>query len=94
VRDTRFRALMRFEITQAHTLYEQAWPGIAMLSADSRFAVGAAAEIYRGILGKIVANDYDVFARRAHLSLPEKLLLLPRVGRRLREKHPNVMRET
>jgi phytoene synthase len=82
-RDQRFRALMRFEIARAHTLYEEAWPGIAMLSDDSRFAVGAAAEIYRGILGKIVANDYDVFTRRAHLSLAEKLLLLPRIRRRL-----------
>jgi 15-cis-phytoene synthase len=79
----RFRALMRFEITRAHALYEAAWPGIALLSADSRLAVGAAAEIYRGILGKIVANDYDVFARRARLSPIEKLLLLPRVQRRL-----------
>ncbi|MFL5805851.1 MAG: phytoene/squalene synthase family protein [Roseiflexaceae bacterium] len=79
----RFRALMRFEVARAHALYEAAWPGIALLSADSRFAVGAAAEIYRGILDKIVANDYDVFARRAQLSLIEKLLLLRRVQRRL-----------
>jgi phytoene synthase len=85
-RGTRFRALMRFEIARAHTLYEEAWPGIALLSADSRFAIGAAAEIYRSILGKIVANDYDVFARRAHLSMAEKLLLLPRIKQRLHEK--------
>jgi hypothetical protein len=31
-----------------------------------------------------VANDYDVFARRAHLSLVEKLLMLPRIWRQLR----------
>jgi phytoene synthase len=84
-RSERFRALMRFEIARAHRLYEEAWPGVAMLSADSRFAIGAAAEIYRRILGKIVANDYDVFERRAHLSLAEKLLLLPRIRRRLLE---------
>jgi phytoene synthase len=82
-RSERFRELMRFEIARAQVLYEEAWPGIAMLSADSRFAIGAAAEIYRGILDKIVATDYDVFARRAHLSLVEKLLLLPRVRHRL-----------
>ena len=84
-RDERFRELMRFEIARAHQLYDEAWPGIAMLSSDGRFAVGAAAMVYRGILGKIVANDYDVFARRAHLSLAEKLLLLPRVWWRVRE---------
>jgi phytoene synthase len=83
-RDERFRALMRFEIGRANALYAEAWPGIALLSADSRLAVGAAAEIYRGILARIIANDYDVFTRRAYLSLAEKLLMLPRVWLRLR----------
>lgn len=83
-RDERFRALMRFEIERSHTLYEESWPGMALLSADSRFAIGAAAQVYRGILGKIVANDFDVFTRRAHLSLGEKLWVLPGVKRRLR----------
>lgn len=82
-RDQRFRALMRFEIARAHQLYDEAWPGIALLSADSRFAIGAAATVYRGILGKIEANDYDVFAQRAHLSMAEKLRLLPGVWWRL-----------
>jgi phytoene synthase len=82
--DERFRALMRFEIARAHALYEEAWPGIALLSRDSQFAIGAAAEVYRGILHKIVAHDYDVFSQRAHLSLAEKLLVLPRMWRRLR----------
>lgn len=82
--DERFQALMRFEIDRAHALYEEAWPGIALLSSDSRFAVAAAAEVYRGILAKIVANGYDVFTQRVHLSLFEKLLVLPRVWRRLR----------
>ena len=83
-RDERFRALMRFEIERSHTLYEESWPGMALLSQDSRFAIGAAAQVYRGILGKIIANDFDVFTRRAHLSLGEKLWVLPDVRRRLR----------
>jgi phytoene synthase len=74
---------MRYQIARAHALYEEAAPGIGLLSADSQLAIGAAAEIYRGILGKIVANDYDVFTRRAHLSLIEKLAILPRVWHRL-----------
>jgi phytoene synthase len=84
VRDERFRALMRFEIARAEALYEEAWPGIALLSPDSQFAVAVAAEVYRGILAKIAANDYDVFTRRAHLTFGDKLLLLPRIWRRLR----------
>ena len=83
-RDKRFRALMRYEIERAHTLYEESWPGMQLLSDDSRFAIGAAAQVYRGILGKIIKNDFDVFDKRAHLSLAEKLWVLPDVRRRLR----------
>jgi phytoene synthase len=80
-RDDRFRALMRFEITRANALYDAAWPGIGLLNADSRLAIAAAAEIYRGILGKIIANDYEVFSRRAYVPLAQKLLILLRVVR-------------
>ncbi len=83
--DEPFRALMRFEIDRAQALYAEAWPGIALLSRDGRLAIGAAAEIYRAILGKIAANQYDVFQRRAYVSLAEKLLILWWVRRRLRQ---------
>lgn len=83
--DDRFRTLMRFEIERAHTLYEEAWPGIALLSRDSQFSVSAAAEIYRGILAKIEVNDYDVFTKRAHLTTTDKILMLPRIYKRLRQ---------
>ena len=85
--NARFRALMSYEIDRAHALYEAAWPGIVMLDPDGWLAVAAAAEIYRGILARIVANDYDVFARRAHVSLAGKLLMLPKVWRRLHTKN-------
>ncbi|HEY1016473.1 MAG TPA: squalene/phytoene synthase family protein, partial [Herpetosiphonaceae bacterium] len=64
---------------RAHQLYELSWPGIALLSPDSRGAVATAACVYRGILDKIVANRYDVFARRAHLTLAEKCWRLPAI---------------
>jgi phytoene synthase len=83
-RDDAFRALMRFEIDRANQLYDDSWPGIAMLNADGQLAIAAAAATYRGILGKIRANDYDVFQRRAYVPLTQKLLLLWRVRRRLR----------
>ena len=82
-RDERFRALMRFEIARAHQLYDEAWPGVALLNADGRLAIGAAAEVYRGILGRIAAADYDVFARRAVVPTLQKLLILWRVRRRV-----------
>lgn len=74
-----FRALLDEQIARADALYDASLPGIALLHPESRFAVAAAAGIYRGILPKIIENDYDVFTRRAHLSLREKLILLPRL---------------
>jgi len=75
-RDESFRSLMRFEIERAHCLYEAAWPGIALLNPDGQLAITAAAEIYRGILGKIHQSDYNVYQRRAYVPLAHKLLLL------------------
>ncbi|HMA35199.1 MAG TPA: squalene/phytoene synthase family protein [Chloroflexia bacterium] len=79
VLDDRFIALMRFEIARARALYAQAWPGIALLAADSRLAVGAAASVYRAILGHIETQGYDVFQHRARVPTRAKLALLPRV---------------
>lgn len=81
--DDRFRDLMRFEIDRAHQLYEESWPGVALLAEDGRLAIGAAGEIYRGILGRIARQDYNVFARRAFVPTLEKLLILWRVRRRV-----------
>jgi phytoene synthase len=74
-----FVALMDFEIGRAKALYRSALPGIGLLPPDSRLAVSAAAIVYRGILGKIVAGRYDVFNRRAHLTTGEKLRALPAI---------------
>lgn len=79
VYDDRFRALMRFEVERTQRLYDESWPGIALLPAESRFAVGAAARVYRGILDKLAAHDYDAYTRRAHLKLREKVVRLPRI---------------
>ncbi|HRC76419.1 MAG TPA: phytoene/squalene synthase family protein [Kouleothrix sp.] len=83
-RDEAFRELMRFEIARAHQLYDEAWPGIGLLQADGQLAIAAASAIYRGILDKIVAANFDVFGHRAYVPLLEKLLILWRVRRRLR----------
>ena len=82
--DDRWRAFMRFQIARARQLYAEALPGVAMLGKNGRFAVGAAAELYRAILDDIEAHDYDVFSRRAHVSDRKKLALLPGIWRRAR----------
>ena len=51
--------------------------GVAMLNADGRFAIQAAADLYRGILDEIERNDYNVFSRRASVSKAGKLKRLP-----------------
>jgi phytoene synthase len=82
--DERWRAFMRFQIDRARRLYAEALPGVAMLGKNGRFAVGAAAELYRAILDDIETYDYDVFTRRAHVSDRKKLSLLPGIWRRAR----------
>jgi phytoene synthase len=72
-----WRAFMRFQIARNRRLYDEALPGIALLDADGRFAIAAAASLYRAILDDIEIHDYNVFARRAHVSLGGKLRRLP-----------------
>lgn len=86
----RFVSLMRFQIERAHALYRAAEPGIAMLPEDSRLAVSAASAVYRGILGKIVEANYDVFNHRAHLSMGEKLRALPSLWWRSKVNAPGL----
>lgn len=77
--DHRFRRLMQFEIDRARSLHRESLPGIALLVPSARFAVGAAALLYRDILLQIERLDYDVHRRRAHASGLRKLVLLPGV---------------
>ena len=74
----RFRRLMEFEIDRARRLYDEGLALIPLLaSARGRGAFQFAVRAYSAILEKIRANDYDVFGRRAHLSLGEKMALVP-----------------
>jgi phytoene synthase len=82
--DERWRNFMRFQIQRNHRLYEEAWPGIAMLNRDGRFAIAAAAELYRGILADIERHDYDNFTRRARVTTSGKLVKLPGIWWRSR----------
>jgi phytoene synthase len=82
--DARFRSLMRFEMDRADAYYDRGMTGISLLNTDGRLAVGAACMLYRGILGKIHLNDYDVYSRRAHLTNGEKVQRLPGIYMRVR----------
>lgn len=77
-----FRELMRFEIDRARTLYRQGAEGLCWLAGDgSRLTASSMAVIYSGILRAIERQEYDVFARRAHLTTPQKFRRLPAAWR-------------
>lgn len=71
--EPRFIALMRFQIARARAMYDEAAPGIELLSPDSRSTVRLALVLYRRILDEIEHNDYDVFTRRAYVPMRTKL---------------------
>jgi phytoene synthase len=81
----RWRRFMRFQIARARGLFSESLPGIGMLGEGGRFAVSAAAGLYRGILDDIEAHDYDVFTRRAHVSGWGKLQRLPGIWLRTKK---------
>jgi phytoene synthase len=74
--DDRWREFMRFQIARNRMLYEEAWPGIALLNRDGRFAIAAAAILYRGILDDLEAHDYNNFTRRSYVNRRGKLARL------------------
>lgn len=76
-----WQAFMRYQIARARDLYAEAMPGIAMLAPEGRFSITAAAELYRAILADIEAHACDNLSRRAHISTPAKLAMLPAIWR-------------
>jgi len=73
------RELMRFQAARAWQFYQEGIGLIPLVSADSRAALWALADIYSGILQKIEARDYAVFAQPpARLSTAEKVWTLAR----------------
>lgn len=76
--DANFRAFMDFQIDRAFELYRE---GIALIplvtTLGGRVAFQFAVDAYSAILHKIRENDYDVYQKRAHLTLWEKLKMIP-----------------
>jgi len=75
--DERWRAFMRYQVAWNRRLYREALPGVGLLHGRGRFAVAAAAELYRAILEEIEASGYEVFHRKAHVGDLAKLRRLP-----------------
>ncbi|QEY33523.1 phytoene synthase [Synechococcus sp. RSCCF101] len=73
----RWTALMRFQLQRARDWFARSEAGVRWLSADARWPVWASLRLYRGILDRIEALDYDVFNKRAYVPRARKLLDLP-----------------
>lgn len=73
-----FRDFMEFQIHRARRLYDEGLALIPLLTtSQGRIAFQFAADAYSHILEKIRENGYDVFSRRASVSLPGKLGMVP-----------------
>lgn len=71
-----FVELMRFQIARTRDIYNESEKGILLLADDgSRFTVWAMRWIYAGILDEIEKAHYNVYLRRASVSLPRKIAL-------------------
>ncbi len=70
-----FRALMRFEAERAWSFYARAADALPREDRRAMLPGTIMAAIYRRILQRIQAADYDVFARRVRLTNGERLLL-------------------
>lgn len=69
-----FKALLKFQISRAREYYVNSRSGLNMINdRNSRFVVYAMANIYSGILNSIEKHNYNVFSRRAHVSLLGKI---------------------
>ncbi len=71
-----FKEFLIFQTKRAEKFYDDSYIGIPMLDANSRFAIYSAAKIYRGILDKLKAKNFNPFEERVFVPLSEKLLIL------------------
>jgi len=74
----RFRPLLELEADRAREYYKAGEELIPLVDEDSQPALWTLVEIYRRLLERIAARNYDVFSERVRLSTAEKLGVLAR----------------
>jgi phytoene synthase len=72
----RIRPLLAMESDRARECYSAGEELIPLVSEDSQPGLWVLITIYRKLLEKIAAKDYDVFRERVRLTVPEKLSVL------------------
>ncbi|MCU0297246.1 MAG: squalene/phytoene synthase family protein, partial [Candidatus Nanopelagicales bacterium] len=68
-----WREALAEQIGRVKMLQARANPGIAMLAPSSQPCIQAASTLYCGIVDEVAANDYDVFSKRASVSIPRRI---------------------
>ncbi len=72
----RFRPLLAFEADRAREFYQAGDQLGSYISEDSQPALWVLINIYRALLEKIAARQYDVFTTKVSLTVTEKLRIL------------------
>jgi 15-cis-phytoene synthase len=73
---SRIRPVLAIEADRARECYRAGDELLPMVSEDSQPGLWVLITIYRRLLEKVVARDYDVFSERIRLTVPEKLSVL------------------
>jgi len=76
------RSLVAFEVRRATSLYASAQPGLTMVDARSQPCLEAAFTLYRRILHRVIANDFNVFERRLVVPTWQRLATAGHMGAR------------
>jgi 15-cis-phytoene synthase len=75
IMNEQYRNLMSFEAERARGYYDRARKLLPLVEDSSRPSLWAMIEIYRRILDRITQGQFDVFRRRIHLPMAEKLAI-------------------
>jgi phytoene synthase len=70
--------LLALEASRAREYYASAEELLPLIDRDSRAALWVLVTIYQGLLGRIVARNYDVFSERVSVPTTSKLMILAR----------------
>jgi phytoene synthase len=73
-----------FQIQRVRDLEDRSRPGIDMLMPTSRDCINAARILYCGIVDEVERNGYDVFTKRAKVSVAKRLAVAGPAWRRAR----------
>ncbi len=66
---------LKFQVERARKYYQEAIRGLAMIHKEIRTGIALALTLYREILRVIEQNNYEVFTKRAYVTLTRKIVL-------------------